>query len=103
MSTNAIIKIEGFPYAKVYKHFDGYPNGTLPWLEKFNKDFAEKRGNDASYKFAQLLRDSVRSEEEFDLGNSRYTGWGVIKADPSHQYEYEYTLHEDGRVTYECN
>ena len=44
MSTRAIIKIEGFKVAKVYKHYDGYPEGMIEWLTKFNEEFAKERG-----------------------------------------------------------
>ena len=80
-----------------YKHSDGTPKWTLPWLEKFNKDFSTRRRNDAPYKFAQLLRSSVRDGEEFGLDMDEYTGWGVY---PSRDMsaDYEYTLLKDGRV-----
>ena len=39
MGTSASIKVEGIDFAEVYKHFDGYPENTLPFLEYFNKDF----------------------------------------------------------------
>ena len=99
MATRAQIKIEGITYAKVYKHWDGYPSDMLPWLEKFNQDFTENRGDDPEYKFAQLLRNSVRVEDEFGLDNSEHTGWGVIPYNSSPD-AYTYTLHRDGKVTY---
>lgn len=74
MATRAVIKIEGVTFAKVYKHWDGSPDSTLDWLLNFNKEFTEKRGNDPSYKFAQLLRDSSFSCKTFDLDPSRFTG-----------------------------
>jgi hypothetical protein len=37
MATRAVIKIEGVDYASIYKHYDGYPEGMLPWLKDFNK------------------------------------------------------------------
>lgn len=101
MATRAIIKIEGCYYACIYKHWDGYPDGLLAWLESFNKDFAENRGNDPQYKFAQLLRDSVRNEKDFNLDSSRYTGWGVYPLPCGAGQGYEYTLHTNGSVTYE--
>lgn len=98
MSTNATIKIEGINYAKVYKHWDGYPEATLPWLQDFNRRFTEGRGDDAEYKFAQLLRDSALNADKFDLDNSTTTGWGVIHYDASYGAEYEYVLKKDGSV-----
>ena len=100
MATRCTIKIEGVDYAKCYKHFDGYPEATLKWLEDFNKDFNKNRGNDPEYKFAQLLRSSVRNAKKYDLDKSKYTGWGVISYNEYYGEEYEYTLHKDGSVTY---
>lgn len=98
MATRAVIKIEGITHAQVYKHWDGYPEATLPWLEKFNKTFTEKRGDDAEYRFAQLLRDSVRHAESFALDPSEFTGWGVTPFGADHGQEFEYTLKADGSV-----
>jgi hypothetical protein len=100
MSTRCTVKVEGVNYAKVYKHFDGYPSATLKWLEDFNKDFTENRGNDPEYKFAQLLRSSSRDAEKYGLDDSDYTGWGVMKYADDWNEEYEYTLHKDGTTTY---
>ena len=99
MSTNATIIIEGAEFAKVYKHWDGYPESTLKWLEDFNSNFAEERGEDPDYKFAQLLRSSVRDGEKYNLDDSSTTGWGVLTMD-DYKGDYEYTLHNDGSVTY---
>ena len=111
MGTRALIHVQGLPEVAVYKHYDGYPEGTLPWLEKFNKDFAEKRGDDPNYKLAQLLRSSVRDAEEFGLDKSVHTGWGIVPNKSVHTgwgivpttpdgfgEDYEYTLLIDGRV-----
>lgn len=95
MSTRATIKIEGVTFAKVYKHWDGYPDATLEWLETFNKDFTKNRGVDPEYKFAQLLRNSTL------LYGSPYTGWGVVPYDTNMGQEYVYLLRSDGTVTYE--
>jgi hypothetical protein len=94
MATRCTIKIEGIDYAKVYKHWDGYPDATLKWLQDFNKDFSKNRGDDPTYKFAQLLRNSIRH------CSSQYTGWGVVAFDDNWSEEFEYTLHTDGEVTY---
>ena len=98
MATRATIKVEGFKLAKVYKHWDGFPKATLPWLEDFNKRFTEERGNDAEYKFAQLLRSSAFEALEYDLDKSTTTGWGVIAHNANYYEEYEYTLMLDGTV-----
>ena len=100
MATRCMIKIEGVKYAKVYKHYDGYPDATLKWLSEFNKNFTKNRGDDPSYKFAQLLRSSIRDCSVYDLDPSQYTGWGVFDFNDSWMEEYEYLLHKDGSVTY---
>lgn len=99
MATRCTIKIEGIEYAKIYKHYDGYPQATFEWLEKFNSYFQFKRGDDPNYKFAQLLRDSVRNCSTYDLDPSQFTGWGVVAFDEDWCEDYEYTLQKDGSVT----
>ena len=98
MGTSAVIHIEDVEYAEVYKHWDGYPQDTLPWLIKFNERFANSRGDDASYKFAQLLRSSQEMQEEFNLDDSKDTGWGVEPYDSCYG-DYIYVLKNDGSVT----
>jgi hypothetical protein len=102
MSTPAKINVEGIESVSVYKHWSGYPEATLPWLEKFNREFTEERGDDPSYKFAQLLRSSVLMADEFGLDPSTYTGWGVIPRDEVWGV-YSYILHIDGSVSYKRN
>lgn len=99
MATRSTIKVQGVDYCKAYKHWDGAPESTLPWLTAFNADFAKARGDDPQYKLAQLLRDSVRSAPAFGLDESKHTGWGVVAHDADMGQEYEYTLHADGTVT----
>jgi len=99
MATRACIKIEGVTFAKVYKHYDGYPSAMLPWLETFNKEFNDARGHDPNYKFAQLLRAST--EERFGLDDSKCTGYGVVKYEAYCGEDYIYTLNMDGTVTVE--
>jgi len=98
MATRATIKIEGFNLAKVYKHWDGYPEATAGWLVEFNKMFVAKRGTDPNYKFAQLLRSSVFLGKKHNLDTSDTTGWGVVAFDESWGEEYEYTLMNDGSI-----
>jgi len=100
MSTNCTIKIQGVNYAKIYKHWDGYPEATLHWLENFNKFFYEKRGDDPEYKFAQLLRSSINDSDVYSLDKSKVTGWGVIDYHAETGAEYEYNLKTDGTVVY---
>jgi hypothetical protein len=100
MATRSTIKVEGFNTAKIYKHWDGYPDAMIDWLLSFNADFVLNRGDDPSYKFAQLLRSSVFDAEKFKLDNSRHTGWGVVEIDADCGEDYEYTLLKNGKVTY---
>lgn len=105
MSTNALISVQNLKRVYLYKHYDGYPRRTLPWLQKFNKEFTERRGVDNSYKFAQLVRNSSHPDAiaEFGLDPSDTTGWGVFVSEestfPKVGQEYMYQLNEDGTVT----
>jgi len=99
MATRSTIKLEGYKVAKLYKHFDGRPETTLPWLEKFNQDFCKNRGIDDEYKFAQLIRSSIKDADEFRLDKSPYTGWGVVALDQVMGANFEYRLLRDGSVT----
>ncbi len=98
MGTRAIIKVEGLNLVQLYKHFDGYKSATLPWLEKFNVQFAQERGDDPEYRFAQLIRSSAFDTAEFDLDPSRTTGWGVVPYGSDYGQEFEYTLLKNGSV-----
>lgn len=100
MATRCTIKIEGIDYAKVYKHWDGYPDATLKWLEDFNRNFSKNRGDDPAYKLAQLLRSSIRACSIYNLDPSQYTGWGVIGINEDWCQEFEYILHKEGSVSY---
>ena len=100
MATSAIIKVEGIKFAKVYKHYAGGPDSTLPWLKDFNERFTKQRVDGPEYKFAQLLRSSILEAEQFNLDDSEYTGWGVIEYNIGRCTDFEYTLCKDGTVTY---
>jgi len=98
MATRAEIKVEGVNYCKLYKHYDGYPDGTLKWLEDFNQIFIQKRGNDHAYKMAQLIRSSAIDAKKYELDQSRYTGWGIEPFDVDCGVQFEYILKDDGTV-----
>lgn len=100
MGTRSLISIEGFNLVSLYKHWDGYPEAMLPWLEKFNAAFTRERGVDPEYKVAQLLRSSVRDAKEFDLDESLATGWGLVEHDSDWGQEFSYLLMNDGSVTF---
>jgi hypothetical protein len=103
MATTAVIQLEGYKVAKLYKHWDGYPQATLQWLEDFNKNFVENRGDDPEYKFAQLIRSSAFDSEKYGLDDSKYTGWGVVGFDSGYNSEYQYRLMKDGSVVVSQN
>jgi hypothetical protein len=100
MATRSTIKIEGIDFAKVYKHWDGYPDAMNGWLIDFNTKFTRNRGDDPEYKFAQLLRSSINDASKYNLDPSTETGWGVVGYNENFGEEYEYTLHADGSITY---
>ena len=99
MATRCSIIVDGIDTVRVYKHWDGYPEATLQWLQDFNKDFKEKRGDDPEYKFAQLLRSSARDAEKYNLDDSKHTGWGVLPMNNDADECFMYYLHADGSVT----
>jgi hypothetical protein len=103
MATRCSIIVDGIDTVKVYKHWDGAPESTLEWLQVFNKDFTDNRGNDAEYKIAQLLRSSERDAKVFGLDPSKHTGWGIIPIDDDAGEEFIYFLHADGSVTVNNN
>lgn len=88
----------------IYKHSDGYPEGTLPFLEAFTKRFFDQRGDDPEYFVAQYLRqlaiteqeDAIQSEfykdmPEYHPKNS-FLGYGVCPLKNKHaDIEYVYT------------
>jgi hypothetical protein len=100
MSTHALIYIDQLQKVVIYKHWDG--DGLMNWLQKFNTDFTANRGDDPSYKAAQLLRASVRDEatEEMRdcLDESRYTGWGIVENHFEQSADYHYFLRSKGKV-----
>ena len=96
MATRATIKIKGVDFAKIYKHFDGYPEGMVKWLTEFNDRFNEGRGgHDSNYKFAQLLRFSSKYAKKYNLDENEYTGYAVVPIDADCGEEYEYILNEN--------
>ena len=95
MSTRALIKVEGLNIA-LYKHYDGYPDGILPWLEDFYKTFFSKRKDDSSYCLAQLIRSTTNPR--YKLVPSDITGYGIVMATDDCGQEYEYTLTAKGTI-----
>lgn len=100
MATRCTVKIAGFDTCKIYIHWDGYPEHKLAFLQAFNVDFWMNRGNDGSYKAAQLLRATALRQEEFGLDSSTHTGYGIVDYNSDCGEEYEYMLEVDGSVNY---
>ena len=98
MATRATIAVKGVDYVKIYKHFDGYPEGMIEWLTDFNDRFNKERGDDPQYKFAQLLRFSSKYSKKYNLDESEYTGYGVVPIDADCGEQYEYKLYNDGVI-----
>ena len=103
MATRCSIIVDGIDTVKVYKHWDGYPEATLEWLQVFNEDFTKNRGADPEYKIAQLLRSSAFHAALFGLDKSVHTGWGILPIDNDAGEEFIYFLHADGSVTVNNN
>lgn len=106
MSTNAYIQVEGSEVA-VYKHWDGGPKDTLPWLRTFHKRFLNSSNSsepDQSYETAQLIRSSIDLQNDFNLDGSRTTGWGVeyypnMDQEIGDKETFFYILYSDGSIT----
>ena len=101
MATPCVIRIEGNTFVELYKHWDGMPSSTLPWLEDFNAEASNALKDDTTYKFAALVRSSIRDAEKYGLDDSKFTGWGIYPPDKVAAAEYIYTLKKDGSVTWE--
>jgi hypothetical protein len=98
MATRATIEIEGFDEAKIYKHWDGYPEAMLPWLREFHEDFLENRGWDPSYELAQCLRYACKNAKNFGLDDDPYLGWGIVGYHLTYGENYKYILKRDGSI-----
>jgi len=102
MSTHAVIRVEGSNVA-LFKHWDGYPENTLPWLKKFNKDSVKFfPAMYPDHKVAELIRSTVTSAKKYTLSKS---GWAVLIAPPEQGFheidaEFIYELKTDGSVSF---
>jgi len=101
MLNPTVVRINGFNTIEIYIHRVISQDLFLKWLNEFNSGFAKQRGNDSSYKFAQLLRSSVFDADKFALDKNILYGWEVLKtnsADESY-FDYLYVLNNDGTVS----
>ncbi len=61
------------PQALLYKHLDGYPEGTLPLLEAFCRAFNAKRGlDDIEYAAAWYLHELMTANDA-----KGFSGYGI--------------------------
>ena len=100
MATTSIIAIDGHEEIGIYKHYDGYPSGMIPWLKDFHGDYLKNGGWDPSYELAQLLRYSARFYDKYNgLDDDWYNSWGIVKT-KDYLTNYKYTLCEKGIKIY---
>lgn len=89
MSTRAQIKYKDSEFnIHIYKHSDGHPEGVLPQLIPFVKEFFETRGDDECYFLTQLVRRSI---------NDYILGWGLDCVEHS-DIEYLYEVDNKGNI-----
>ena len=85
------------PDALLYKHSDGYEEGTLPILKEFHKKFRESRGFfDAEYFAARLIQHLTNDADYADS----MTGYGISKSLHA-DIEYYYAVYPDRIEMYE--
>jgi len=117
MSTRAQIQVEGSEIL-IYKHCDGYPEGVIPILEPFAKEFLKARGHDPAYMTAQIVRafavnnfihraneawagklTGLKSKEwPYYVENSKmYLGWG-LDCEIHGDIEFLYKITADGHL-----
>jgi hypothetical protein len=96
--------------ALLYKHHDGYPEGILPILLPFLKEFNERRGlSDIEYASARLLQHMCNStdknNDEFRKKNDmivevNFLGYGICKNFHG-DIEYLYAIYPDEVIIYD--
>jgi len=120
MATRGQIGVKGSDVL-IYKHWDCYPEETLPTLKDTVGVFYEERGNDPEYCVAQIVRAYARRDEErrkerkerAEKGEQRVmgnyespsmTGWGLRckHVAPDIEYFYWVDLEEPAIEVYEC-
>jgi hypothetical protein len=89
MSTRSIIKFtDGEDTIAVYKHWDGYPESTVPLLQEFCK-WNGGRNGDLEYTVANFCFWYKHEGEE----RNYHTGIGVLtQIDANRGQEYEYVV-----------
>lgn len=107
MSTRSVIRFKNDEVGSmIYKHWDGYPSATIPWLVDKVKTFTEKRGNDYTYFAAYILKSVLVDAEKYGLDDSPLTGWGLFKDNKeknkvvkdSFGVDYVYTIDLDAKT-----
>ncbi len=104
MSTRSQIKFKNSEFnIHVYKHCDGYPEGVLPTLVPFVKEFFADRGDDECYFLAQLVRRFAiedykeHKDDEYCNPEKSFTGWGLDCVQHG-DIEYLYEIDTDGSI-----
>lgn len=107
MSTRCQIAIKdgnGLHSIKIYKHSDGYPNGVLPTLKPFVKNFVAQRGPDIEYCLAQIVRRfAIKEYSDYNgiepIPAYRYVGWGIdTELHGDIEYLYVVDLSQGGSI-----
>lgn len=110
MSTRSQIKLKNSTNnIHIYKHSDGYPEGVLPVLVPFVKDFMAERGYEEDYILAQIVRrfavvqhyENLKFREKYPQlkGSSDYEflGWG-LDCEKHGDIQYLYEIDEKGAI-----
>ena len=98
MSTRANIMVEGSNVV-IYKHYDGYPEGVLPVLIPFLKDFHKDRGMDEEYMVCQIVRafaveEGLAGEDDHVKEVDVKLGWGLDVGLRHADIEYLYVVRD---------
>jgi hypothetical protein len=103
----------GKPSVLLYKHSDGYPDGVLPIIEPFLKDFKAKRGLDdfeycAAWLLYSLMAEAMKQRAQYAKRNDKYpsildyTGYGIGSVF-YWDIEYYYRVHPNELRVYETH
>lgn len=101
MSTRCQIKVVGLD-ARLYKHYDGYPEGVMPILKSFLEKFKKVSPWDPAYLLARMTQHFCNNTDKDRAGNSaelNMLGYGIDSITHG-DIEYLYTIHENFTVTY---
>ena len=93
------------PNIILYKHSDGYPEGTLPLLKKFMENPKNNRNRyDSEYESAWLIHTLINQqiEDSIEYGyNLPHVGYGICE-DIHGDIEYYYAVYPDRIEVYKA-